>query len=436
MCDSGDKGSNGVADVLDVAKRLRARPTRPSEGEGVAAELVRLRRAIDLLECEFAQLAATFEESGYWETAGSASASDWIRHACNISGVTSHSAVTVGRRAPELPASVEAVAEGRIGYGHLSLLARTAEAIEGYAGSRDVSFDEAPLLRLAEEHSVGRFRHDCAHARHAADAQGALQEHVDLVERRYLELRAVDDGTVLVSGRLDNVGGATLRTALEPLARRDGSGDRRSRHRRLADALVELCSHVLDRGTLPQRGGQRPHLQVTTTLETLQALSGAPAGELEFALPVTAATAQRLACDASVVRVLLDAESAVIDVGRARRTPPPATARALRVRDGGCVWPGCERSAAWSTAHHVKHWTAHRGATDLENLVLLCYRHHWQVHEGGWHVVRTDDGVRTIPPLAGYASPADVAAVRSVPLRRAAVQEVSPVAGRPAARDC
>src|SRR5262249_12488333 len=120
-----------------------------------------------------------------------------------------------------------------------------------------------------------------------------------------------------------------------------------------------------------------------------------------------------------VVRVLLDAESAVLDVGRARRTPPPATARALRVRDRGCVWPGCDRSAAWSTAHHVEHWTAHHGPTDRENLVLLCYGHHWRVHEGGWQVVRSDDGVLAIPPLTGCASPGNGPDFRPVPARAA-----------------
>lgn len=417
-----------LEDVVAAGMRLRSRGARPSTGEELAGELVQLRGAIDALECEFAQLAAAFDESGFWEVAGSASAADWIRHACHTSGVTAHTAVSVGRRAAGLPSSVDAVAHGRIGFGHLSLLARTAEAIDGDAGGRDMGFDEGQLLRLAEQHTVGRFRHDCAHARHAADARGALQQHVDAVEQRYLELRAVDDGFVLVSGRLDGVGGATLRTALEPLARRDGSDDHRHRDRRLADALVELCGHLLDQGVLPRRGGQRPHVQVTTTLETLRGLSGAPAAELEFALPITAATAQRLACDASVVRVLLDARSAVIDVGRARRTPPPSTARALRVRDGGCVWPGCDRPVAWTTAHHVKHWTADHGRTDLGNLVLLCYRHHWRVHEGGWQLIGTGEGVLTVPPLADYAASADVPGARAAPFQRADVEAAAPIA--------
>ena len=146
--------------------------------------------------------------------------------------------------------------------------------------------------------------------------------------------------------------------------------------------------------------GQRPHLQVTTSPETLLGLAGAPAGELEFSLPIAASTVQRLACDSSVVRILLGSDSAVIDVGRARRLPAGPTRRALRARDGGCVWPGCDRPASWCVAHHLVFW-GHQGKTDLKNLALLCYRHHWKVHEGGWELVRTDEGtILTVPPRA------------------------------------
>jgi HNH endonuclease len=66
--------------------------------------------------------------------------------------------------------------------------------------------------------------------------------------------------------------------------------------------------------------------------------------------------------------VLLNSESAVIDVGRSQRVVPGSTRRALNVRDRGCRWPGCTRSASWAAAHHIVHWI-HGGRTDLSNLV-------------------------------------------------------------------
>jgi hypothetical protein len=251
---------------------------------------------------------------------------------------------------------------------------------------------------------VSRFAQDCTHARHATDAAAVLAEGVSAVESRRLELTRCEDGRIVIRGLLDPVGGATLRVALSPLTTRKGAGDDRSRERRYADALVELAHHALDHGLVTDTGGQRTHLQLTASVETVMGLQGAPGGDLEFAGAVPAATVQRLACDASIRRVLLGPDSAVIDVGRALRVPSGATRAALRVRDQGCVWPGCDRPSSWTNAHHVVHWS-HGGATALENLVLLCHRHHWSVHEGGWQLVSTEGHrVLAIPPSHRYRS--------------------------------
>jgi hypothetical protein len=218
------------------------------------------------------------------------------------------------------------------------------------------------------------------------------------VEARTLELKPAAGGALFLRGFLDCEGGATLRTALEPLARRGGEDDLRHRDRRLADALVELAGHALDSGALPQSSGQRAHLQVTAALGTLSGLDGSPAGELEWGGPIAAETVRRLGRDAAIARVLFDTESAVLDVGRARRVPAAATRRALQARDRGCVWPGCDRPASWSQAHHLRHW-AQGGSTDLDNLVTICRAHHWKVHEGGWRLIRSDEGMVVLPPV-------------------------------------
>ena len=175
-----------------------------------------------------------------------------------------------------------------------------------------------------------------------------------------------------------------------------GDHDVRDLERRQADALVELASG----------GGSQARIQVTSSVETLLRLAGAPAAEMEFSLPVSSTTVERLACDSSIARVLLDSESTVIDVGRSKRVVSEPARRALRARDGSCRWPRCDRPASWSAAHHVVHWI-HGGTTDLDNLILLCHRHHWMVHEGKWQLVRGDDGrMLTIPPTVTFGPPA------------------------------
>jgi hypothetical protein len=64
--------------------------------------------------------------------------------------------------------------------------------------------------------------------------------------------------------------------------------------------------------------------------------------------------------------------------------------RALRSRDDGCRFPGCTHDR-FVDAHHIRHW-ANGGETSLDNLALLCRRHHRLVHEGGFGVERTADG--------------------------------------------
>lgn len=193
---------------------------------------------------------------------------------------------------------------------------------------------------------------------------------------------------------IDPVGGAAVRTALEPLARKSGEHDDRKLPQRYADALVEMAI-----------GGKPANLQVTATIETLKGLAGAPAGDMEFSLPISATAVQRMACDCSVTRVLLSQESLVMDVGRSKRIASTPLMRALRFRDGHCRWPGCERPASWCDGHHLVHWI-HGGPTDLDNLVLLCHRHHRMVHEGEWQLVKTDDGdILTIPPTVSFGRP-------------------------------
>jgi hypothetical protein len=277
-------------------------------------------------------------------------------------------------------------------------MARTADALE-------TKFKEAPLLEKARENSPGKFHYLCQHYRHAADAEKYAAEQAEQVQQRRLKLSTWIDGSLVISGVLDPEGGAAVRTALEPLARRSGAHDHRERERRLADALVDLSVHALDSGLIPRQGSQRTHLQVTTSLETLLGLPGAPAADMEFSLPISSKTVERLACDCSVTRILLGSDSMVIDVGRAKRTISGPARKALNVRDRGCTWPGCERPASWTSGHHLKHWF-YGGTNDPPNLTLLCYRHHWLVHEGNWQIVRGDDGrMLTIPPTVTFGLP-------------------------------
>jgi len=348
--------------------------------------LVRRRVQMDQDELVWSVVAARFAQTDEYDAQGFVSPFACIKAMCHMSGGAVSARVCAGEELERLDKSVAAVEAGEIGFAHFAHIANASAKV----GER---LDETTLLRHARKEGVAKFRETCIHARHAADPAGVVEEEVESVEMRELTLTDTDDGMVSVSGMLDKVGGAALRTALEPLAKRTGKDDRRRYPRRLADALVEFSMNALDRS----------QLQVTTSLETLLGLTGAPAAEMEFSLPISSKAVERLACDSSVTRILLGSDSTVIDVGRSKRTVSGPARRALDARDGHCRWPGgCDRPAKWSAAHHVVHWI-HGGSTDLSNLILLCHRHHWMVHEGGWQIVRTDDcRMLAIPPATEF----------------------------------
>ena len=210
-----------------------------------------------------------------------------------------------------------------------------------------------------------------------------MSEAERIYARRRLSISSTLDGTVVLDGVLDAEGGAVLLSALAPLAVPTGPDDVRTPRQRRADGLVDLCRRRLDQGDLPEIGGERPHLTVVVDVETLERRTPARAAELAWTGPVCGETARRLACDASISRVITTGRSEPLDVGRRTRVVPPAIRTALAVRDRGCTFPGCDRPPVWTDAHHLQHW-ADGGTTSLDNLVLLCRRHHRAAHEGTW----------------------------------------------------
>ena len=242
-----------------------------------AERLIEMGRGISLMQLMFAKEAAEFAATEEYEEWGAATPIDWIRIYCHMTGPQAANCVAAGEHFDELPQTVVAMAEGAVGFGHMVAMARTIDALAASPTAR--VFNEERLLAKARENTVGKFHYICRHLRHAADPKGVTAAEVDLVENRSLHIGSDDDGAIYLSGVFDPVGGAVIRTALEPLARRSGADDNRPYDRRMADALVDLSMHALDNGLVPQNASQRTHLQVTTSLETLLGLTGAPAAE-------------------------------------------------------------------------------------------------------------------------------------------------------------
>jgi hypothetical protein len=341
------------------------------------------------------------------------STAGWLRRRAQLGAADAHQRVRVARalhRGP-LAGTARALAAGEISSAHAAVLASGTQDLPGPTAAEA----EPVLLAAARRLDPPRLRRLVAHLRDVADPDGADERAHRQHQRRGLWVSATLAGMVAVDGLLEAEAGETLLAALEPLARPAAADDQRSAPQRRADALTELARRALEGGRLPQTAGVRPQVTVTIELASLLGERGMPGGEGDWAGLLPAEAARRLACDAALTRSVVTGRhgdgdlgglagrlraavarlpaalggspSEPLDLGRTTRVVSAAQRRSLAVRDGGCVFPGCDRPLAWCEAHHLRHWLT-GGPTDLANLVLLCRTHHRAVHEGGWRIRR------------------------------------------------
>ncbi len=146
-----------------------------------------------------------------------------------------------------------------------------------------------------------------------------------------------------------------------------------------ADALVAIANAYLS-GDGEAAACTSDSYQVTVHVDHAALANG----NGRSSLPIE--SVKRLCCDGDAIVIVENEDGEPLSVGRKTRTVPTAIKRALRARDKGCVFPGCHHKR-FVDAHHIQHWSA-GGETSLENLLLLCERHHQLVHEGGFRIER------------------------------------------------
>ena len=391
---------------------------RRDEAEQLGDDIAELAARIQAATYELLVMIRAFDERQGWS--GFKSCAHWLNWRTGLALGAAREKVRVARALEDLPLLSDAMRRGRISYSKVRALTRVAtpaneRRLLGFAECAPASYVER-LARawrrvdLAEEATDERRRH----------------------EQRQLSTWVDDDGMVVIRGRLSPEVGAVVRRALEAAGDRlwkeapPEEAAKTSFGQRQADALGLVAESALaadlDRGTAGDRYQVVLHVEAETLragtsgqATDVRALAPAvaaanvsaetpgdaavdvsaetPAGHaaLEDAdgLRVSAQTARRMACDAGAVVMQHAPDGAVLNVGRKTRTIPPALRRALQTRDQQCRFPGC--SARRCDAHHVRHW-ADGGRTRLDNLVLLCRRHHRAVHEEGFTVRMSASG--------------------------------------------
>ena len=289
--------------------------------------------------------------------------------------------VRVARALGDLPRLSAAMRRGTISFSKVRALTRVA--------TPDTEERLLAVARCGTAAHVERLVRAWRRADRNAEAEDTRQRHAS----RHLDVWVDEDGMVVVRGRLSPEVGAVVQRALEAASDRlyhecEDTANVSVGQRR-ADALGMLAESALSSDLDTGTGGDRCQVVVHVAAEALEDTPGAGQSALDDGLRVSAGTSRRLACDASRVVMRHDQNGNVLDVGRKTRTIPPAIRRALDARDRRCRFPGCDSRRC--DAHHVRHW-ADGGATRLDNLVLLCRRHHRAVHEDGFTVALSPDG--------------------------------------------
>ncbi|QWT23859.1 HNH endonuclease [Subtercola sp. PAMC28395] len=262
------------------------------------------------------------------------------------------------------------------------------------------------------------------------DPDGAEPRDEDLQEKRGMTLTSLPSGWYKIAGLLPpdvaakwlalaesflsprtrpsfsgGAAGAEAETGIQTEAETNVGGDPtlvepRTRPQLLLDGFTELLVKAAGLPEMPRLNGARPTVNLHASLSDV--VSGRGVGWIDGLVePVPVSTVRQLLCHGDFITTLLGENGRVMQHGKTRRLFTAAQNRALAVRDGGCVWPGCERPPSWAETHHVTPWLTEyhpRGPTDIDNGVLLCHFHHANVHKSGWRMVMRDGVPHIIPP--------------------------------------
>jgi hypothetical protein len=359
----------------------------PLYGDALAAVL----RIADQLNARIAAAVDDFDRTGGWEIEGATSITAWLRDRGGVARPQAGQLLRTGRRFRDLPVLSAAARDGVLSGGQVQAVVSTVTeaTVPVFAEQEAELVPKLAELGPADLVSVlGRWQ---AQAETAVGAYDGLPEEPD----RSLYLSRTFQDRWEGSFSLDGESGAWVDKAIQEASTRDRDGDRlRLAAERRADALVDVCRWFLEHRDRASGSRHRPSLNLLVTVDDQHQLSGGVVGGPQL----DPATLGRLACDCVLHKVVLGADGGLLRFGRSTRTVPVGLWNALVVRDLHCRFPGCDRPAHWSEAHHAVAWDE-GGLTDAENLVLLCSRHHHRLHRPGWKAkLRPDASLEVTSP--------------------------------------
>jgi hypothetical protein len=350
-----------TSDETTELPRARGREARRRELVSICAQQARLAQRTT-------QIVREADDAGDWKSAGCSSSAQWL---AQISSSDHRSALQITRTASALralPALDHALSRGVL------TLDQVAAAAEFATPATEVE-----LVRV----SVGRAPSAIGLVARTL-APPVVEDDQVLYARRALSMTWTRGRRELcISGRLPLEQGAAFEQAIWTVAKTRRATDKQAGvvldwQQSAADALVTLTSQS-------GAGGGRGARRSATTL--IVHLSDDRPPLLEGAGPISVETASRLTCDAR--RIMIKPRDRDLVHSRVGRCASYAQQRALHARSPHCQYPGCNATRELE-AHHLTP-VERGGRTELDNLVLLCPRHHKHLHDQHIHTAGHGD---------------------------------------------
>ena len=377
---------------MDATTLLATEPAGLS-GVELSERLIALHRLRSRVEAALVATVDVWDARAIWAVDGATSGVAWMAYWCEQSAAVAGRLVELARRLRSLQATAAAFAAGALSAAKVDLLLHAA-ATDGLAEA--FTRDEATLVAAVEGLTVDEAARTLRTWGSLVDPAAFTANVRRRWERRGFELVQQADGRWTGELQVDPESGALLTAALDRivddlLRAAAGIGGEllaTTPEQRRADALVDLARRA---SAVPDASPPRPLLVVFVDGTPSGAGADHPlVGLVEAGDPIPPVAVQRLTCDAAVAATPVDPGGGADPGGVAVRTVTDAESRALWVRDGGCVFPGCARPPMACEAHQIP--SVPDGSGDLADLCLLCVAHHRLLHEGGFGVSRSADG--------------------------------------------
>ena len=372
-----------------ISSQLPSQTAVLAELEALAAERRRIDQRISVLLARVNATGVTLHEHGH-------STGVWWSNVSPQPAGSGRARVRVSERLHSWYGELgRAFEDGRVDWNHVVVFDRAANP-----RVREQMIDLLPdLIALAEVATFDRWSQEVRGIAERLDQDGGYDPARDPANNQF-RLTPLTSGYTAISGQLVGELALMVRSLIEAETDRvlgryrsdaEASGGAVEMPGR-AQAAAEALAEMLERASgVPDATGVTPTPEIVVVYDEAS-------GELsdQDNLPISA-TALRWLVAAGVIRALeVSPTGDPLRMGRKLRYASTHQRRALAVRDGGCVFPGCSRPVAWCDAHHVDHWDT-GGPTDIENLALLCRHHHRVTHQPGWEMSRSP-GEPDAPP--------------------------------------